>query len=245
MSGHRSWRGAALAIVAALPFVVAAALGAVRHGPSFHRYADQRTLLGIPHGLDVLSNLPFVLVGAVALVTLGRITDPLLRRLGRLCALATIAVGLGSGAYHLVLTDRTLVLDWAPIAVLLVCLDALVIADRASRRLAPLAAVLLPLLAIATVLIWYAGGGTAGGDMRWYIAVQAMGVSLVPTLLLLYPPGALRGRDLWLALLGFAAMRAFHAGDAAVLDAIGISGHSLKHLVAALAAASALRSLRA
>jgi hypothetical protein len=236
-------RGTAVAAVAALPFAIAAALGAVRHGPSFHRYADQRAVLGIPHGLDVLSNLPFIVVGVAMLVSLGRVADPLLRRLGRACAVATVAVGLGSAAYHVAPSDASLVLDWAPIAVLLVLLDALVIADRASRRLGMFAAVALPLLAIASVLAWYQGGGTAGGDMRGYLAVQAMGVALVPALLLLYPRGALRDRDLWLALAGFAAMRGLHAADGALLAAIGVSGHSLKHVVAALAAALALRSL--
>jgi hypothetical protein len=47
---------------------VAAALGLVVDGriaqfANYHAFADQRMLLGIPHGADVLSNLGFAVVG--------------------------------------------------------------------------------------------------------------------------------------------------------------------------------------
>ena len=48
------------------------ALGLLLHGPiaqwaSYHAFADQRGWHGIPHAADVLSNLPFALIGAWAL----------------------------------------------------------------------------------------------------------------------------------------------------------------------------------
>src|SRR5215831_20622343 len=39
---------------------------------SYHQFADQRILLGIPHFWNVVSNLPFVLVGAIGLWQFGR-----------------------------------------------------------------------------------------------------------------------------------------------------------------------------
>ncbi|HSE49381.1 MAG TPA: hypothetical protein VLA96_09265, partial [Terriglobales bacterium] len=39
----------------------------IHQDPAFHQFADRRTLLGIPNGLDVLSNLPFVVVGLLGL----------------------------------------------------------------------------------------------------------------------------------------------------------------------------------
>ena len=35
--------------------------------PAYHQFADQRTLLGIPHCLNVISNLPLLLVGSVGI----------------------------------------------------------------------------------------------------------------------------------------------------------------------------------
>src|ERR1700722_4620206 len=35
--------------------------------PDYHHFADQRTLLGIPHAWNVLSNVPFLVVGLMGL----------------------------------------------------------------------------------------------------------------------------------------------------------------------------------
>jgi len=37
---------------------------------AYHAFADQRTLLGIPHAWNVLTNLPFLLVGWLGLAHL-------------------------------------------------------------------------------------------------------------------------------------------------------------------------------
>src|SRR5882672_2574761 len=36
--------------------------------PDYHQFADQRTLLGIPNFWNVVSNLPFVVIGAIGLL---------------------------------------------------------------------------------------------------------------------------------------------------------------------------------
>ena len=48
---------------AAAPWLVASVLPPMAQPQSYHDFADQRTLWGIPHALNVLSNLPFVVVG--------------------------------------------------------------------------------------------------------------------------------------------------------------------------------------
>ena len=80
----------ATSVLARLPalLVVAAAFalwlyGPVAQIPGYHDFADQRRLLGVPHALNVLSNLGFALVGAWGL-----------RRTGGLRAMP----GLGRGA---------------------------------------------------------------------------------------------------------------------------------------------------
>ena len=49
-----------------------AVIGLLNHGPipqspSYHNFADRSVMWGIPNFFDVLSNLPFVLVGLVGL----------------------------------------------------------------------------------------------------------------------------------------------------------------------------------
>ena len=46
--------------------VIAAAMAApIPQDPAYHRLADARAFFGIPNALNVLSNAPFVLVGAL------------------------------------------------------------------------------------------------------------------------------------------------------------------------------------
>lgn len=221
---------AGLAIVAAAICVVV--FGPIERGPGFHDYADQRRWLGIPHAGDVLSNLAFVIIG----VRYVRRTPVL--------ALAVIWIGLGSGIYHWAPGDTTLSLDWAPIGVTLMLVLATVIHDRIGSRAGHVVQAFGPLAAVLAVGYWLITGGTTdGGNMAPYVALQLVGVAL-PPLLALVAHGRIATRWLLAAVGCFVAARFLGAHDAALLDAIAISGHSLKHLAAAAAAACVLRATR-
>jgi hypothetical protein len=223
-----------VALLAAL--VVAIALPVMRT-PAFHHYADQRTWLGIAHAGDVLSNLPFVLAGGYFL--------PRARSLhARLACLGVVAMGITSGAYHVAPGDVGLAFDWGSIALALMLVTAAVIDDRLGGRAGRIAIIIGPLLAITSIVIWYAGGATHGGTVTPYGAVQALGVAL-PPLLVLIAPGAIPRRPVLLGVLWFAFARLCTANDRQLLDAVGISGHSLKHISAAIAAGFALYALTA
>ena len=241
--GRPGWRELALGVAAAGVLVLLALLPPVCRGPGFHHYADERAWLGLPNAADVLTNLPFVLVGLAGLALAPRV--PARDRLGvRLLFGGFVLLGLGSGAYHLYRTDLTLVLDWLPIALVLAWLSALVITDRVGARAGRVAGWILPAAAVASVLVWWLGGGTAGGDMRWYVGLQLSLVAAVPVIVLLYPRGALGTRELWLAVACFGAARVVNKADGWLLDHVGLSGHSCKHLVAGLAAYFVLCSVR-
>jgi hypothetical protein len=233
----------ALGAFAVSPALACSAMSPVIKGPGFHEYADGRYWLGIPHAGDVLSNLPFVIVGIMGLVAAREVTA-VPRRLVQLFFLAILGIGLGSGAYHVHPIDATLAFDWLPIVVALAWLTALVVSDRVDARAGRVAAFVLPALAIGSVLWWWAGGGTAGGDMRWYAMLQLLFVAIVPVVLVLYPKGTLSRGDLLLGVGCFVGARVLHANDAAILEATGVSGHTLKHLAAGVAAYFVLRAVR-
>jgi len=202
-------RGLADAIaLAGLAAIVAAAFIDVSRGPAFHEYAGPRWLL-------VASNLPFVVVAAVARGA------PWYLRAG------VAAIALGSGAYHVAPCDELLALDWAPIAATLL----LVLATVLGRGALPL--VLAPVTATGSVLWWLAGGGTHGGNMAPYVTAQLVGVVATPLVGLARPSRA-DVRWLLAGVAGFALAR-----GAALVD------HSAKHVVAAGAAWCALRAFRA
>src|SRR5262245_16567291 len=78
---------------------------------NYHDFADQRTILGIPHFWNVVSNLPFIAVGVAGLGLFHR--NPAIAFL----FLAIAMTGFGSGSYHLDPNYRTLFWDRSTIAV--------------------------------------------------------------------------------------------------------------------------------
>jgi hypothetical protein len=216
-------------------FVIVAAGFAVDivRGPDFHHYADTRTWLGIPNAGDVLSNVAFVLVAAAGA---RRTYVPL----GAVVCAGIAAVGCGSALYHVAPSDTLLAFDWAPIVVTLAALTAAVVEDRGGPGRATLA--IGGALAAGSVAWWIATGGTHGGNMAPYVAVQGTGIVL-PLAIAACWPGKIRIGWLVAGVAGFALARVFARYDRALFDAIGISGHSLKHVAAAQAAACALRGL--
>jgi hypothetical protein len=207
----------------------------VTRTPAFHHYADQRDWLAIPHAGDVLSNAPFAVIAVWAM-----------RRargwLARLACAGIAAIGVGSAAYHVAPSDIMLAFDWGPIALGLMFILAVVIDDRLGTRAGRIALIGGIAAAIGSVAIWKLGGGTHGGNVTPYGAVQAFGIAL-PLLVALIAPGRIAVRPLLLAVLCFAIARLCAANDHQLLAAIGISGHSLKHIAAAIASGFALYAI--
>lgn len=214
------------AILAALAAASAAGLwwhGPIPQDPGYHHFADQRTLLGIPNALDVLSNVPIGAAGAWGLLQARMRATPW----ALWAAVGLLLTGIGSSYYHAVPDSPRLFWDRLPLTVVFMAWFAAVLADRAQVRL------LWPLLlvGVASVLYW-----RATDDLRPYAWVQ-----FFPMLALLLLVVALPGRDLstrgvlWVIAL-YAAAKAGEALDRPIFALTGVvSGHTLKHLIAGVA----------
>ena len=214
-----------------------------RHGPivqwaHYHDFADARAWGFVPNAANVLSNLPFLLAGGWGLARLarGRHSDPA-RRAWLLFAAALLCTGFGSAAYHWAPSNDTLALDRLPIAWACASLLCALLAERVDVRWssAPVLAGAL-LFATLSVAAWW-----SGGDLRLYAAVQFLPMLLVPVALALrLPPTQDRvvsGRDWCIVLSLYALAKLLENADHAVMGAVSLlSGHTLKHLVAAAAA---------
>ena len=51
-----------------LPLALLMLLPPIPQDPAYHAFADQRTLFGIPNFWNVVSNLPFIVIGAIGLI---------------------------------------------------------------------------------------------------------------------------------------------------------------------------------
>ena len=221
-------------------------LGPLAQDPAYHAFADDRTLLGIPNFWNVVSSVPFFIVGIWGLVILARHPGAVthLRSAWTMFFVGILVTMFGSGYYHLDPSNASLGWDRLAMVIAFMSLFALVIGEYlstewANRLLAPLL-----LIGVGSVYYWLSTEAQGAGDLRPYALVQFLPMLLIPFIVLLR-----RGRsDLgpWFGrmIVFYAAAKIFEYYDASVFS-VGevMSGHAIKHILAALGATSLLLGL--
>lgn len=241
------------ALVLGLLVVVLAGLAwmlpPIAQPPAYHDFADQRACWGLPRCLDTASNALFVLAGALGLrftLRQGVWRDRREAWPYGLFFLAMILVGFGSGYYHLAPDNKRLLWDRLAMMLALMAWFAAVVCERVGPRVGLR---LLPLVVAAGLgsAAWWGWSEARGmGDLRFYLLLQLYPVLLVPLLLRLYSPRYSGERSI-LAVVGLYLLALlFDLGDRRVFALTGgwVSGHTVKHAVAALAMVAVLLHLR-
>lgn len=188
-------------------------------------------LLGVPNFWNVVSNIPFLAVGAAGLWRMRYNMAIIIFFLG------VFLIGIGSSYYHWNPSDSTLLWDRLPMTLSFAAILALVVQERVSARTG--AVLLWPALAIGvfSLLLWL-----WTDDLRLYFWAQFFpGIALL-LLFLLYPP-RYTGTWYWIIAAGlYALAKLFEFSDRQIFS-LGhfLSGHTLKHLAAAAACLSILR----
>lgn len=225
----------ALGVVAAL-----LAAGPLAQPADYHRFADRSILFGIPHAADVLSNIGFTLAGLWGWSGLRRRSGALAGDAGfgyRLFLLGLIVTGPASAWYHLAPDDARLA--WDRLAVSLACAGLLagVRAETAGTRFPRSETVGLAAFAVAGVLWWWLDNDGGDGDLRPYLLLQILPLLLIPLWQTLHRRPATE-RIVFAAALGlYVLAKLAELFDHELLAATAaVSGHTLKHLLATLAA---------
>jgi hypothetical protein len=214
----------------------------------YHAFADDRTMLGVPNFLNVASNLPFFVVGALGLRLLLRpdavgpgrpVLEPVERWPFLVFFAGVLLTGFGSSYYHLAPGNDRLVWDRLPMTVAFMGFFASMIGERVGVRAG--AWLLWPLvwLGVVSVLTWHLGERRGAGDLRLYGFVQFYPLLTIPLLLGLFPAWYTRGGYVLVALGWYLLAKGLEVGfvDHAVYAAGQlVSGHTLKHLAAAAGA---------
>jgi hypothetical protein len=207
---------------------------------SYHQFADRRSLAGIPNLFDVLSNLPFLLVGLAGLGQLaaGNLqADRGLRPAIALFFLGVVLTSFGSGYYHLHPDNASLVWDRLPMTLAFTGLVTLVVGEYVKVGTGRLLMWPLLLAGIGSVLWWHHTEQLGRGDLRFYGLVQFLPMLLLPLVLFLYPARWTRRGDYWRVGGWYLAAKLLEFIDRPLFDLTGVvSGHTLKHLAAAMAA---------
>jgi len=216
----------------------------------FRRLADDRMLFGIANFWNVVSNAPFLLVGAWGLYVIARdrpgaFAYPEERWAYAACFLAVALIAFGSTYYHLAPLDERLMWDRLPISLGFMALLSAVIAERIGLKAGLTALAPLLVAGAASVLYWRWSGVRGAENILPYAIVQYGGIVAIVVIVALFPSRYTRGADVLVAVAIYAVAKLVEVLDAQIY-ALGhlVSGHTLKHLLAALAVWWLLRMLQ-
>ena len=209
--------------------------------PSYHHFADQRSLLGVPNFGDVASNLAFLAAGLWGLAFLFRKSareqffDPYERWPYFVVFLGLFLTAFGSAYYHLAPDNDRLVWDRLLMTVVFMPLVAALIAERVNVKLGLWLLPVLTAVGIGSVIQWHWTVRQGAGDLRFFGAVQLYAV-LALFIVLLLPPRYTRGSDLLVVAGLYVLAKVCELADRQIFS-LGylVSGHTLKHLASGAA----------
>lgn len=197
------------------------ALSPYPQDPGYHRFADQRTFFGIQNFWNVLSNLPFLVVGWVTL------------KHKRVFALGLIGTAFGSGFYHWNPNDSTLLWDRVGIVIAAMALVSLLVEEYAGGY-GRISLIVAEGIGFGSLILWY-----ATGDLRLYGVVQFFPALLIIALPLVFLPTNKAHGVLALVLVLYAIAKICETYDHEIYRQLYIvSGHTLKHIAAAASTAA-------
>jgi len=223
-------RAGALVILMLALFTGVMALEPIAQSAVYHDFADQRSLLGVPNLLDVASNVAFLIVGAlgIAVCAAQRRTPGAASWIAFF--LFTVLTGFGSAYYHWAPSDASLASDRLPLALACMALLVALVVEHAGEGLERF--LLAPALAIGAMsVLWWRWSG----DLRPYLWVQFAPLLCIPFVLAMFPARHAHRRFLLygLGMYGLAKFAEMKDREIFSLTSHAVSGHTLKHLLAA------------
>lgn len=232
-------------LAACLALLAVAVAGPALPQPGhYHEFADQRVLGGLPFAMDVLSNIPFALAGTAGMVALLRLPPRALGNVQRAMAwlfFAGLVLTAGASSwYHWHPDEAGLAIDRCGMAVAFAGLLGLAAAGRVSDRAGAALGLAVQVLAPLAAQV----AAQSGNVLPW-AALQFGGIALIVWFATrAVRPGTL-GFSCGLVILAYAVAKLLEVNDQRVYEFTGqlVSGHTLKHVVASLAALPVIAAL--
>lgn len=214
---------------------------------NYHQFIDQRTIFTLSNFWNVISNILFLLVGLAGLYSIIQshriqlITEMKIAYI--IFFFAISLVSFGSAYYHLSPDNATLVWDRLPMTVAFMALFSIIIGEFISCRIGKRVFWFLIVFGVFSIYYWNYTESNGEGDLRLYILVQFLPLLLIPLILLLFKSKFSHTSGYWFLLCAYLFSKILEHFDVVIYENfIFLSGHSIKHIVAALGICFLLKS---
>lgn len=195
---------------------------------TYHNFSDSAPCFNIPNFWNVISNLPFLIVGLWGLLKLDSIAKNKLQYF--ILFLGVTLISLGSGYYHLNPNDETLIWDRLPMTLAFMSLFSIIISEFISIKLGRF--ILFPTLMLGLFSVWYWG---FSDDLKLYVLVQSLPILAMPFILIFYKPKYTLTIGYWFLLITYLLAKVVEYFDDEIFALTGvIGGHPIKHMLAAI-----------
>jgi hypothetical protein len=202
----------------------------------YSHFVDQRMFFGIANFYNVISNLPFLLVGFYGLNLLKNNKlniNKSLKPIYYIMFFGVVSVFFGSSYFHLDVNNQTLFWDRLPMVVIFMSLFSLVIAEFINLKIGKTLFPWLLVLGVLSIVYWIIGEYNQAGDLRFYALIQFLPMLIIPIILLTFKQPSASGY--WYLLLAYALAKVFEYFDSQIFELITLmGGHAIKHIIAAI-----------
>ncbi len=210
---------------------------------AYHAFADTRSFLGIPRAADVLSNVGFLVGGMWGLWLSAtrrlRYFSPTMGTAACVFFTGMVCTAVGSAVYHANPQDYGLAIDRYGMVVAFAGMLGMCATQRVTDRAGGVLLGSTFAIGVASVAAWQ-----VTGSLTSYALMQFGGIALVLGMSAATPRGA---GPLWSwMLVSYAAAKLAEHWDTEIFEMTAqmVSGHTLKHLLAAVPAWATIRGFQ-
>jgi len=215
---------------------------------NYYNFSDKNNYFGINNFWNVVSNIPFLIVGFLGLTlnTKKKLTHDNYPAIPiySIFFLGIFLTGFGSSWFHLSPNNETLVWDRLPMTIGFMALTTALLSEYLYREFQKKFFYPLLLIGFISVVYWHITEQAGRGDLRLYVLVQFLPMLVIPMVAFTNKSRFTHNINLVGVIIFYLLAKLAEHYDHAIHQVLGhISGHSIKHLLAAAATFLVLRML--
>ncbi len=220
-------------------------IGPIPQDACYHNFSDNRTLFGLTNFWNVVSNVPFIMIGVFGMLFTLKKTNFSLFWNCFVFFLGIFLTGIGSWYYHFQPTNARLLWDRLPMTISFMAFFSIIIGDCININAGKKTLFPFLFIGVLSIVYWQITDYLGYCDLRLYVLVQYLPVILIPFILLMHKSLLEIKPYYWLMLLAYVFAKIFETSDIIIFNSTDIiSGHTIKHIVSSFAPILFLNALK-